>query len=67
MVPFLIYVQSKGGLSEMEFSFLYLETRVSSETMFSRLSRKSCRYYLYKDGNVHLYYGTLENTVGDKL
>ena len=41
-------IQYKGGLSEMEFSILYLETGVPIETMFSGLSRKSCRYSLYK-------------------
>ena len=34
-------------MSEMEFSIIYLEMRVFSETMFSRLSQKIVCIYSY--------------------
>ena len=40
-----IQVQFKGGLSEIELSTPFLETRLFTKVECSRVSRISCRYF----------------------
>ena len=59
MVPFLLLVQCKGGLSEIEFTVtLFSNASMVLSMVFLPLSQLLCISSYIKGGNVHFYWGT---------